>query len=162
MNTRTSFWFLIAAFVLFFVTSTGCSSPPSTVQPQGNETLQGLSVGDTAVIAMPDGTLDVTVRSFNASTGAILLEEKNNGTAPLRYNPVIRIQDREGGTYPTVYCHADLCPEYVFLTTLPPGETETRDISLSDMFHVPDEARRGNLSLFWADFGHEASWVLIP
>ena len=161
MDARISFCSLTTVVVLVVIISTGCSSPPSPAQYYRNETLHNLSVGDTASIAMPDGTLDITVRSFDPATGTILLEEKNDGTAPLHYDPLIRVQDWQGGTYTAVYCHADPCPAYVFLTTLAPGETELRDISLPGMFHVPDEARQGNLSLYWEESGQEASRLLI-
>lgn len=169
MNTRSFFIVTISLLILSAVIA-GCLSDtppvremsPSLTSTSADKTRE-LAIGDSAIISSTEGSLEVIVRGFNATTGKILVEEKNMGTDTFRYSPIIWLQDKEGVNYTTVYCHADRCPDFVFWTTLPPQFTEKRDLdNLYDTFHVPERRRNGKLIFYWSNYGHEASWIIIP
>lgn len=170
MNSREFFILLTISLLILSVAIAGCFSHVSTgselssslISTSQNETHE-LAIGETAVVSSPKGNLEVTVRAFNTTTGKILIEEKNSGTDTFQYDPVIWLQDREKVNYTTIYCHADICPGYVFFTTLPPQVTESRDLdNLYADFRVPERGRQGKLVLYWSNSGQEVSWILIP
>ncbi len=167
---RIVFTFVTISLIIVFLMIAGCLSdissvrevPPSMTLPSGNET-QEMAIGDAAIVSSPEGSLEITVRAFNPTTGELRIEEKNIGTETFRYDPTLSLQDGNGVHYTAVYCQADRCPSYVFLTTLLPQGTEKRDFdSIYDTFRIPESARQGKLILFWSIYGQEASWVLIP
>lgn len=170
MNPGTFLIVMAVSLVFFSIVTAGCSSdapPVSGVSPfltsSSRDKNHELAPGDTAVISSPDGSLEVTVRVVNATTGKIFIEEKNTGTDILQYDPVLWLEDGDGARYTTVYCHADRCPGYVFLTTLPPQASVKRDFdTLYENFQVPVSGRQGRLVLFWSQNGQEASWIIIP
>jgi len=165
MNTKASFILVIISLLIFSVVYTGCLSnvplvrdvSPSLKSTSLDETRE-LAIGDTAIISGPQGNLEVSVRAFNVTTGDILIEEKNIGTDTIQYNPTLWLQDGDGINYTTIYCHADICPSYVFFTTLPPQFTEKRDLD----FHLPESGLHAKLVLYWSGLGQVASWNLIP
>ncbi|MFZ2414939.1 MAG: hypothetical protein WAW33_03025 [Minisyncoccia bacterium] len=169
---NTGIFFLVMTISLLFISAViaGCSSAAPSVRGLSpllistpGENTHALAIGETAIVSSHAGRLEVTVRSFNATTGKILIEEKNNGTETFQYNPKLWLQDGEGVTYTTVYCHADPCPGYVFLTTLPPQSTEQRDLdNIYASFHVPERESPGLLLLFWSNDEQENSWIIIP
>lgn len=170
MNPGTFFIFMTTSLLFFSIVIAGCSShappvlevSPFLTSPPRDKTHE-LAPGDTAIISSPDGGLEVTVQVVNATTGKIIIEEKNTGTAILQYDPILWLQDGEGVNYTTVYCHADRCPGYVFLTTLPPQATEKRDFdNLYENFQVPVRGRQGRMIFYWSYNGQEASWIIIP
>ncbi len=167
---RIVFPVVTISLIILFLTIAGCLSgipsgrevSPSMRSTSRNET-QEMPIGDTAIISSPEGSLEITVRAFNPTTGELHIEEKNIGTEAFRYNPTLWLQDGSGVHYTTVYCQADLCPNYVFLTTLLRQGTEKRDFdSIYDTFRIPERARQGKLILFWSIYGQEASWILLP
>ena len=170
MNMRIVFTIVTISLIIIFLIIAGCLSdipsvrevPPSMASTSGNET-QEIAIGDTAIVSSPEGSLEITVRAFNPTTGELHIEEKNIGTEAFRYDPTLWLQDGNGIQYTTVYCGADRCPGYVFLTTLPPQDTKKRSFdNIYDTFRIPESGRDGTLLLFWSYYGQEASWVLIP
>lgn len=142
--------------------SPGREMPPSLLSTPGNHT-QEFAPGDTAIVSSPEGNLEITVRVFNPTTGELHIEEKNIGTEAFRYDPTLWLQDEDGIQYTTVYCGADRCPGYVFLTTLPPQASEKRNFeNIYTTFRVPEGNREGKFLVFWSYYGQEVSWVLIP
>jgi len=169
MNMRIVFTVMTISLIIITLIIAGCLSdipsvrevPPSMTSTSGNET-QEMAIGDTAIIFSPEGSLEITVRAFNPTTGELHIEEKNIGTEAFRYNPTLWLQDGNGIHYTIVYCQADLCPSYVFFTTLLPQGTEERDFdSIYDTFRIPVSARKGKLIFVWSIYGQEASWVLL-
>ncbi|OPZ44062.1 MAG: hypothetical protein BWY93_00801 [Euryarchaeota archaeon ADurb.BinA087] len=169
MNMRIVFTVVTISLIIISLIIAGCLSdippvrevPPSMESTSGNET-QEIAIGDTTIVSSPEGSLEITVRAFNSTTGELHIEEKNIGTETFHYNPTLWLQDGNGFHYTTVYCQADLCPSYVFFTTLLPQGTEKRDFdSIYDTFRIPESARQGKLILFWSIYGQESSWVLV-
>lgn len=164
MDPRLICWVVVASFVILVVAIAGCTSyAPSgsevSLPPASPEIIHDLAIGDTASISGPNGNLEVTIRTFNASTGKILIEEKNVGSGPVQYEPTIWLHDTENTNYTTLYCRADICPGYVFLTTLQPQGIEKREFdSLYDTFRLPERGRPGKLTLYWSVYGQTASW----
>jgi hypothetical protein len=170
INMRIVFTIVTISLIIIFLIIAGCLSDipsvrevlPSMTSTSGNQTLE-IAIGDTAIVSIPEGSLEITVREFNPTTGELHIEEKNIGAEVFRYDPTLWLQGGNGIQYTTVYCGADRCPSYVFLTTLLPQGTEKRDFdSIYDTFRVPVSARQGELILFWSVNGQEASWILLP
>ena len=156
---------VIASLVILAAAIAGCTSYAPSVSnasltPASPETMHDLAIGDTAsLLAGPDGNLVVTIQTFDAATGKIRIEEENTGLNPVQYEPTIWLHDAENINYTTLYCRAEICPRYVFLTTLQPRDIEKREFdSLYDTFRVPDRGRQGNITLYWSVYGQTASW----
>lgn len=166
MNLKILAGVVMVSFVILATLLAGCmsyapSGPDASLTRVSSDQISDLAVENTATITGPHGDLDVTVRAFDTTTGKILIEEKNTGTETFQYEPKIWLLDADGGNYTTIYCKADVCPDYVFITTLPPQGTQKREYdSLFETFRVPEKERHGNMTLYWSDYGQTASWIL--
>ena len=166
MHTGLILDVIMASLAILAVAAAGCTSyapsgPETPFTPLPPGTMHDLTIGHTATFTGPGGNLEVTVQSFNATTGKILIEEKNTGSDPVQYEPVIWLHDTEDINLTTLHCRAEICPGYVFLTTLQPRGIEKREFdSLYDTFLVPERGRHGNITLFWSVNGQTASWII--
>jgi hypothetical protein len=156
---------LVAVWALIY----GMTANPLSNSILSNQTnaTQNLTIGNTARLSTSgsQGSLEVTVRSFDPATGRILIDEKNSGTQVIHYDPTIRIMDSGGKSYTRLYCFdpsgtMSICKDEVFITNLYPQDTETRNFSVYDLFQVNENGREGKLILYWSIYGQEASWII--
>ncbi|MFA4877060.1 MAG: hypothetical protein WC586_06570 [Methanoregula sp.] len=159
-------WAGLVSFVILAVTIAGCTSyaplgPEGSLPASSPEKLQDLATGDTAILSGPGGNLEVTVAALNASTGKILITEKNTGVGPVQYEPKIWLHDTGNTSYTTLYCRTDICPGYVFITSLQSLGIENREFdSLYDTFRIPESGRHTTITLYWSVYGQTASWII--